>query len=140
MNYLTTMDSKIFQSVCISHSHHQGYNTIGTEFVLRVLPLSSRSFFLISITTHSIRPFRHAGFDHAVFGPCVCVQVYWSGFSSASPDRTVALGFAGPGGVLLRIRVQPRASKARNVRLLSAITIEQEVILPLTQLIMTLPV
>ena len=37
------------------------------------------------------------------------------------------MGFAGHGGVLLRIRVQPQGSRARDVRLLSAIAIEHEV-------------
>jgi hypothetical protein len=55
------------------------------------------------------------------------MQVYWSGFSSASPDRAVAVQFAGPGGVLLRIRVLQEGSRARDVRLLSTITTEYEV-------------
>jgi hypothetical protein len=60
--------------------------------------------------------------------PGGAIQVYWSGFSSASPNREVALEFAGYGGMLLRIRVQPRGSRARDVRLLSAITRENEVL------------
>ncbi len=116
---------------------------MGAEFVLCVLP--SAIFLLFFVLCRPSSPFVQSGMPVLTMPYVACVfgvQVYWSGFSSATPDRTIAMGFAGPGGVLLRIRVQPRASKARNVRLLSAITIEQEVILPalysLTQLIMTL--
>ena len=54
-------------------------------------------------------------------------QVHWSGFSSVSCSREVALSFAGPSGVLLRIRVQSQGSKARDLHLLSVITLEREV-------------
>jgi hypothetical protein len=57
-------------------------------------------------------------------------KVHWSGFSSASPSREVALGFArasGPGGVLLRVDLQSEGSRARDIRDLSALRIEEEV-------------
>uniref|UniRef100_A0A7S0MKL6 NAD(P)(+)--arginine ADP-ribosyltransferase n=1 Tax=Cryptomonas curvata TaxID=233186 RepID=A0A7S0MKL6_9CRYP len=55
--------------------------------------------------------------------------VHWSGFSSASPSREVAAGFAGPGGVLLRLDLLHDGSRARDIRALSAIPSEQEVLL-----------
>jgi hypothetical protein len=58
-------------------------------------------------------------------------QVRWSGFSSASPTRQVALGFAtstGPGGVLLQLKLLHAASRSRDIRDLSAIQAEDEVV------------
>ena len=43
-------------------------------------------------------------------------KVHWSGFSSATPRREVALQFAGAGGVLLRLDLLPPASRARDTR------------------------
>ena len=54
-------------------------------------------------------------------------KVHWSGFSSASPDRAVAAQFAGAGGVLLRLRLLPAGSRARDICDLSAIRAESEV-------------
>jgi hypothetical protein len=60
-------------------------------------------------------------------------KAHWSGFSSASPSREVALGFAcagGPGGVLLRVDSdllpQGSGSRARDIRALSALRVEEE--------------
>lgn len=59
-------------------------------------------------------------------------QVYWRGFSSATPKREVALHFAkssGPGGVLLRLALLPSLSRSRDIRSLSALRAEDEVLL-----------
>jgi hypothetical protein len=56
-------------------------------------------------------------------------QVHWSGFSSASPSRKVALDFAGAGGVLLRLVLLPEDSRSRDIHRLSAISAEHEVFL-----------
>ncbi len=53
-------------------------------------------------------------------------KVHWSGFSSASPSRDVALQFAGDGGVLLRLTLLPQGSRARDIRALSALRAEEE--------------
>ncbi len=53
-------------------------------------------------------------------------KVHWSGFSSATPRREVALQFAGPGGVLLRLDLLPHASRARDISALSALHAEEE--------------
>ena len=53
-------------------------------------------------------------------------KVHWSGFSSASPSREVALQFAGVGGVLLRLDLLPQGSRARDIRALSALRAEEE--------------
>jgi hypothetical protein len=55
--------------------------------------------------------------------------VHWSGFSSASPSRKVALNFAGAGGVLLRLILLPKDSRSRDIQRLSAISAENEVLL-----------
>jgi hypothetical protein len=55
--------------------------------------------------------------------------VHWSGFSSASPNRKVALNFAGAGGVLLRLVLLHKGSRSRDIHRLSAISSENEVIL-----------
>ena len=57
--------------------------------------------------------------------------VHWSGFSSASPNRNVALKFAGPGGVLLRLVLLHEDSRSRDIHRLSAISSENEVFLGL---------
>jgi hypothetical protein len=54
-------------------------------------------------------------------------SVHWNGFSSATPDRKVALNFAGPGGVLLRLILLNEDSRARDIHRLSAISSEKEV-------------
>jgi hypothetical protein len=56
-------------------------------------------------------------------------QVHWSGFSSASPSRKVALNFAGAGGVLLRLVLLNEDSRSRDIHHLSAISAENEVLL-----------
>jgi hypothetical protein len=53
-------------------------------------------------------------------------KVHWSGFSSASPSREVALQFAGVGGVLLRLDLLPQGSRARDIHALSALRAEEE--------------
>jgi hypothetical protein len=53
-------------------------------------------------------------------------KIHWSGFSSASPSREVALQFAGAGGVLLRLDLLPEGSCARDIRDLSALRGEEE--------------
>jgi hypothetical protein len=55
--------------------------------------------------------------------------VHWSGFSSASPDRKVALSFAGSGGVLLRLILLHEDSRSRDIHSLSAVSAEKEVFL-----------
>jgi hypothetical protein len=52
-------------------------------------------------------------------------KVHWSGFSSASLSREVALGFAGAGGVLLRLDLLLRSSRARDIRNLSMLRGEE---------------
>ncbi len=54
-------------------------------------------------------------------------KIHWSGFSSASLSREVALRFAGAGGVLLRLDLLPRGSRARDIRDLSVLRGEEEV-------------
>lgn len=57
-------------------------------------------------------------------------QVHWSGFSSATPRKEVALQFArscGEGGVLLKLSLLPGGSRSRDIRDLSAIRAEDEV-------------
>ena len=53
-------------------------------------------------------------------------KVHWSGFSSASLSREVALRFAGAGGVLLRLDLLPQGSRARDIRNLSMLRGEEE--------------
>jgi hypothetical protein len=55
-------------------------------------------------------------------------RVHWSGFSSASPDRDVALKFAGSNGVLLKLSLLKSGSRTRDIHCLSAIQEEHEVI------------
>ena len=53
--------------------------------------------------------------------------VHWSGFSSATPNRKVALNFAGSGGVLLRLILLNEDSRSRDIHRLSSISSENEV-------------
>jgi hypothetical protein len=53
-------------------------------------------------------------------------KIHWSGFSSASLSREVALSFAGAGGVLLRLDLLPQGSRARDIRELSMLRGEEE--------------
>ena len=53
-------------------------------------------------------------------------KIHWSGFSSASPSREVALQFAGAGGVLLRMDLLPHGSRARDIHHFSALYAEEE--------------
>ena len=60
-------------------------------------------------------------------------QVLWSGFSSATPIKEVALNFArskGQGGVLLRISLLPNGSRSRDIQAFSAIPGEDEACSP----------
>jgi len=54
---------------------------------------------------------------------------HWRGFSSATPDLRVAKSFAGLGGVILRIDLVNRGSASRDIRILSAITDESEILI-----------
>jgi hypothetical protein len=56
-------------------------------------------------------------------------RLHWSGFSSATPDLNVARNFAGPDGLILRIRLLKKGSQARDIRALSALQQENEVLL-----------
>jgi hypothetical protein len=53
--------------------------------------------------------------------------IHWSSFSSATLQRKVAEKFAGAGGVLLQVELQPNISRSRNISELSAISSEHEV-------------
>ena len=53
-------------------------------------------------------------------------KVHWSGFSSATRRRDVAVQFAGDGGVLLRVDLLPHGSRARDISALSALRPEEE--------------
>merc|ERR1719401_2420804 len=60
-------------------------------------------------------------------------EIHWSSFSSASPDRTVAKGFATTTGLLFRLQVR---ECARDIRTVSAMPTEQErFILPNTKIV-----
>ena len=53
-------------------------------------------------------------------------RVHWSGFSSATTQREIAMDFAGPGGVLLRLDLLPIGSRARDICNFSAVRHEKE--------------
>ena len=55
-------------------------------------------------------------------------RVHWSGFSSASAVRGVAERFAGEGGALVRVRLVGARSLGRDLRLVSALPSEAEVL------------
>jgi hypothetical protein len=67
--------------------------------------------------------------------------VTWSGFTSASVDETVSMGFAGSdeGGVLIKIGIlQGGKSRSRDISMISAFSNEKEVLLlPNIKLVVT---
>eukprot|EP00811_Abedinium_folium_P020130 NODE_2909_length_2122_cov_16.080201.p1 GENE.NODE_2909_length_2122_cov_16.080201~~NODE_2909_length_2122_cov_16.080201.p1 ORF type:complete len:612 (-),score=166.62 NODE_2909_length_2122_cov_16.080201:226-2061(-) len=60
---------------------------------------------------------------------CEGNKLHWSGFSSATPTLSVAKDFARGGGVVLQIKLLNTDSKSRDIRLLSALPREEEILL-----------
>lgn len=60
---------------------------------------------------------------------CEGCKLHWSGFSSATPNLPVAKDFARGGGIVLQIKLLNTDSKSRDIRALSALPREEEILL-----------
>jgi hypothetical protein len=101
--------------------------------------LSAAHGFLFYLMTglFRLRPYRgtlYRGIDVDKAGSVrkkfqVGMRLSWAGFNSATPDLDIAKSFAGEDGVILRIKTLEADSNSRDIRNLSAIPGESEVLL-----------